>query len=58
MFAKSNLFPQPGQEGLAFEANEINLPQIYLKWDKINMQKTLKSSNNHFPAKTDNPLLF
>lgn len=42
MFAKSNLFPQSGREGLAFGANEINLTQIYLKWDKINMQKTSK----------------
>lgn len=42
MFAKSNLFLQLGQEGLAFGVNEINLTQIYLKWDKINMQKTSK----------------
>lgn len=42
MFAKPNLFPQPGQEGLEFGANEINLTQIYLRWNKINMQKTPK----------------
>lgn len=42
MFAKSNLFLQSGQEGPAFGVNEINLTQIYLKWDKINMQKTSK----------------
>lgn len=40
MFVKTNLFPKSGQEGLLFGTNKINLIQIYLKWGKINMQKT------------------
>lgn len=40
MFVKTNLFPKSGQGGLLFGTNKINLIQIYLKWAKINMQKT------------------
>lgn len=40
MFVKTNLFPKSGQGGLVFRSNKINLIQIYLKWRKINMQKT------------------
>lgn len=40
MFVRTNLFPKSGQQGLVLGTNKINLIQIYLKWDKINMQKT------------------